>query len=193
MKLFLKLKHWQLFLVMTAIPLLFQIKIYDSINSINDTSELLLYFVLMMVFFMFFLFVWLYTLAVNLYKILPENISMSITKFKIIFTIPVIYYILFFAYLLILDNYQPLVMNYFVPIMIFLLLGSIVALIGTLYSLYFIAKALISIELKKELTFSDFAGEFFLLWFFPIGVWIIQPRINKLFANNSDTMQNEKF
>jgi len=49
------------------------------------------------------------------------------------------------------------------------------------YCLYFNAKALKTAELQKPLTFSDFAGEFFLLWFFPIGIWILQPRINKLF------------
>jgi hypothetical protein len=51
------------------------------------------------------------------------------------------------------------------------------------YSLYFIAKELKSVELQKPVTFSDFAGEFFLLWFFPIGIWIIQPRINKIFES----------
>ena len=43
------------------------------------------------------------------------------------------------------------------------------------------AKALKTVEWQKPVTFSDFAGEFFLIWFFPIGIWIIQPRINKLF------------
>jgi hypothetical protein len=28
--------------------------------------------------------------------------------------------------------------------------------------------------------FRDFAGEFFLVWFYPVGVWIIQPKINKM-------------
>jgi hypothetical protein len=39
---------------------------------------------------------------------------------------------------------------------------------------------------QKPVTFSDFAGEFFLIWFFPVGIWIIQPRINKLFDTNID-------
>jgi hypothetical protein len=32
--------------------------------------------------------------------------------------------------------------------------------------------------------------EFFLIWFFPIGVWIIQPRINRLYAvkKNADPL-----
>ena len=33
---------------------------------------------------------------------------------------------------------------------------------------------------KPETEFSDFAREFFMILFYPIGIWIIQPRINKL-------------
>jgi hypothetical protein len=36
-----------------------------------------------------------------------------------------------------------------------------------------------TIELQREVTFSDFAGEFFLIWFYPVGIWIIQPKVNK--------------
>ena len=54
------------------------------------------------------------------------------------------------------------------------------------YCLYFNAKALKAVEWQRPVTFGDFAGEFFLLWFYPIGVWIIQPRVNKLFEKNSD-------
>jgi hypothetical protein len=48
------------------------------------------------------------------------------------------------------------------------------------YSMWFTAKTIKSIEFKRAVSFSEFAGEFFLLWFFPIGIWIIQPKINKI-------------
>lgn len=51
------------------------------------------------------------------------------------------------------------------------------------YCGYFNAKALKAVETKKPVTFSDYVGEFFLIWFFPIGIWIIQPRINKIFED----------
>jgi hypothetical protein len=56
------------------------------------------------------------------------------------------------------------------------------------YCLYFNAKSLKSVELQKPVTFNDFAGEFFLIWFFPVGIWFLQPRINKLFE---ETQQND--
>jgi hypothetical protein len=48
------------------------------------------------------------------------------------------------------------------------------------YCLYFVAKTFKTVELQREVQFSDFAGEFFLIWFFPVGIWVIQPKINKM-------------
>lgn len=48
------------------------------------------------------------------------------------------------------------------------------------YSLYFVAKTFKTVELQREVSFSDFVGEFFLIWFYPIGIWFIQPKINKM-------------
>jgi hypothetical protein len=48
------------------------------------------------------------------------------------------------------------------------------------YCLYFVSKTFKTVELQRETTFSDFAGDFFLIWFYPIGIWIVQPKINKM-------------
>jgi len=48
------------------------------------------------------------------------------------------------------------------------------------YCLYFVAKVFKTVELQRKVTFSDFAGEFFMIWFYPIGIWIVQPKINKM-------------
>ena len=69
------------------------------------------------------------------------------------------------------------------------LIGSMIAIIVPLhlfsmfcifYSLYFVAKTFKTVELQREVIFSDFAGEFFMIWFYPIGIWIVQPKINKM-------------
>ena len=49
------------------------------------------------------------------------------------------------------------------------------------FVLYFNAKALRSVELQRRARFGDYIGEFCLFWFFPIGLWFLQPRINKVF------------
>lgn len=50
------------------------------------------------------------------------------------------------------------------------------------YSLRFVAKSLVLAETGKPASFYDYAGPFFLIWFFPLGVWFIQPRVNRLYA-----------
>jgi hypothetical protein len=59
-----------------------------------------------------------------------------------------------------------------------------------LFSVYFItsltiiftypAKTLKRLETKKEIDINDYFGDIFRLLFWPIGIWSIQPRINKL-------------
>jgi len=48
------------------------------------------------------------------------------------------------------------------------------------HTIYFVAKTIRTAELQRVVTFGDFAGEFFLLWFYIIGIWIIQPKVNRL-------------
>ncbi len=46
---------------------------------------------------------------------------------------------------------------------------------------YTVTKTLKMAEEQREVKFSDFAGDFFfLLFMFPIAIWFIQPRINKV-------------
>lgn len=56
----------------------------------------------------------------------------------------------------------------------------LLAVLGIFYALVFTANRLVTLERKQNVTFFDYSGPFFLLWFFPIGVWFIQPRVNKL-------------
>ena len=55
------------------------------------------------------------------------------------------------------------------------------------YILYFVSKTLALVELGKAVTFYDYAGAFFLMWFYPVGVWFIQPKVNRLYAEAGRT------
>ncbi len=48
-----------------------------------------------------------------------------------------------------------------------------------------LAKALVAVETKKKVTFGEVVGDFFLLLFFFIGVWWIQPRMTNLIDNET--------
>ena len=54
--------------------------------------------------------------------------------------------------------------------------------------MYFVAKTFKTAELQRKVSFSDFAGDFFLVWFLPIGIWIIQPKINRMVVGNQEVI-----
>ena len=109
--------------------------------------------------------------------------KMKIGRFKIFFLIPTIYilFISFFMAVIFMgmssgkpsDGMMFGMMGIIIPLHFF-------SMFCIFHTLYFSAKTLKSVEMQRIATFSDYAGEFFLLWFFPIGIWVIQPRLNKL-------------
>jgi hypothetical protein len=52
------------------------------------------------------------------------------------------------------------------------------------YCLHFVAKHLKLAETGKAVVFSDYAREFLMFWFFPAGIWFLQPRISELHARH---------
>ncbi|WP_192821747.1 hypothetical protein [Rufibacter sp. LB8] len=56
----------------------------------------------------------------------------------------------------------------------------------------FTAKALRSIELRRKARFGDYVGEFFLLLFWPVGIWVLQPRINKIAIKKFGSIKQEE-
>jgi len=178
---FLTLKHWQLFGLLMGLPLIFQVVAMGSIMTSRSPTMFFVAFPIMMIFFIGLLFSWFYALGTNLHKKLPATVTMNLTRYKIFLFIPVAYMLFLSMFMFgmfsnISSGGQPNLAIFagFVPLHLF-------SMFCIYYCLYFNAKALKTVESQKPVTFSDFAGEFFLIWFFPIGIWIIQPRINKLF------------
>lgn len=62
--------------------------------------------------------------------------------------------------------------------------GQFLSLIAMLYAMEFAVKRLATLEQKQQVSFPAYIGSFFLIFFFPIGVWFIQPRVNRLLGNN---------
>lgn len=189
MKFFLRLKHWQLFSLLFTPAVLFQFFIMGSIVSRQDSTAMFYFFSIMMVLFVGVFFGWFYALGVNLHKKLPLTVSMNVARFRIFLFIPVAYMLTFALSVFCLPGNMPseeLPNLKIIGIGLFLHLFSMFCIF---YCLYFIAKALKAVEWQKPVTFNDFAGEFFMIWMFPVGVWIIQPRINKLFSHLFDNNQ----
>ena len=60
----------------------------------------------------------------------------------------------------------------------------LLAMFAIFYVLAFAARNVIMAERQSKVSFFDYSGPFFLMWFFPIGVWFVQPRVNRLVAGH---------
>ena len=59
----------------------------------------------------------------------------------------------------------------------------LLAMVAMFYVLAFAARNIIMAERQSSVSFFDYSGPFFLMWFFPIGVWFVQPRVNRLVSS----------
>ncbi|KSA12091.1 hypothetical protein [Maribacter dokdonensis] len=195
---FLRLKHWQLFIVMLGLPIIYQLYfIFEIFGSRTHPMELVgeegvtqvlneryfhfdfLPYVLTL--FSLVFFGWFWSIAIGLQKNIPVDIEMKVKRFKAFFIIPLVYTIVFMMFIGGLFSgmftYGFSNSTWFLVIILPLHLFSMFCIFHTIY---FVAKTIRTAELQRVVTFGDFAGEFFLLWFYIIGIWIIQPKVNRL-------------
>ncbi|AYB30315.1 hypothetical protein [Chryseolinea soli] len=195
---FLKAKHWHLFLLTFGIPMIFQFVMMGTMfasiaggTQPPDPSEIFNFFKfipVLMILFMGTLFGWIWSIAMGLQDKVPAGVKMKTTKFKIFFFIPIVYLLLFSVGISMMMSALPVMIENGGKPNIGLI-GSMIGIIFPLhffvmfcifYCNYFVAKTFKTVELQRETTFSDFVGEFFMIWFYPIGIWIIQPKVNKM-------------
>ena len=181
--LFLRAKHWQLFLLMLGIPMLFQIttmlSLFGNMEEGGDSLIMMEYiklFPIIMLLFIGVLFGWFWSIVTGLQSKIPEEVEMNVKGFRITFFAPlayIIFFLGFFFYAFQGGDFNPNMIILIIPLHLF----SIGCMI---YNLYFVAKTIKTVELQREVSFGDFAGEFVLIWMYPIGIWIIQPKINRM-------------
>lgn len=180
MNVFLRAKAWKLFIIMCGIPFGFQFILMGSFVSSNNPQLVFQLMPLVMILFMGVFVAWLWTLGTRLYQFAPEEIRTKPNKFKFGLVYASVYMLIFegvFAYMA--KGNDP--SGYFAIIFPFHML----AMFFMFYAIYYIAKHLVMTEENRLVTFYNFSGPFFLLWFFPVGIWFIQPRINKLYSSHS--------
>lgn len=192
MNFFLRIRHWQFFLLAFVLPVVLYVLMLLPLFTGNSEDNDLIISLLLLVTVGISLFMntgWQYAIGTNLHKRLPADNPMPLKRFKWFLAIPVIYIafmLLVFLPLLFTnvdpespDGMEPIILSTMALLIIPIHLFSMFCMF---YTLYFNAKSLKAVESKGPVTFSEFAGEFFLMWFLPVGIWIIQPRINKIFT-----------
>ena len=198
---FLKAKHWQLFLLMFGVPFILQFIvmgiIFFNVNKADDPDTTIMIntltlFPVIIIIYSGLFFGWFWSIAIGLQNMVPEGVKINVNKFKTFFFIPLIYIVLISLFvgftasgLFVNGNVSGSIVGG-VLIMVILVL-HLFSMFCIFYSLYFVSKTIKTVELQREVNFGDFIGEFFMLWFYPIGIWIVQPRINKMAELKSKT------
>ncbi len=204
---FLRAKHWQIFIPLIAIPFITMIifsilTAFVMVNNVPNRPEDVLWITYLMPFIMLLSasvqFGWFWNVLTKLSKLVPNEVRMPIKRMKLFFFIPLVYFCilpLFIGFVIrntTNDNLHPgtLINVVIAGIVIFFL--HLFSMFCIFHTIYFVAKTIRSAEIQRNATFSDFTGDFFLIWFFPIGVWFIQPRINKLIQESNGNLNQHQ-
>jgi hypothetical protein len=118
---------------------------------------------------------WLGAMGSFLNSIVKPELQMDERFFRFSLVYPVIYMPIFFPLLL---SDILLSKNFIWPL-------HLACMACLFYLLYFVSRCFGLVEKEKPVSFYDYAGPFFLLWFFPLGIWIIQPKVNRLYAERN--------
>ena len=198
--LFLKAKHWQLFTLVFALPIAAQmimmISMFSNLaNNPNPDPAFMLnymkFFPLIMIVVLVVNFGWLWSIAIGLQKKVPQKVTMKVKKFKIFFFAPLIYLtliMLFFAITIngMLTENPEKGFGLWAGAMFVIIPLHFFTVFCMFYNMYFVAKTIKTVELQREVTFGEFIGEFFMIWFYFIGIWMLQPKINRMSEKEID-------
>lgn len=165
MEILLKLKSWQLFMLVVGINIVIAIlTAFFPGNTAIIFSSICAASISAIIYFM-----WMWEIVVKLNKTEKGEKLINDRLFKISYFIIMLYFFLglLFRYL----GLNESVFYYFMPFIFFLLF----------YCMLFVSKLLIKINIKRDPNLSDYVGWFFLFYFYPIGIWFIQPKVNKFY------------
>ena len=127
-------------------------------------------------------FGWYYSVGTETFKLIPNSDKTTLKKFKISLSILATITLLFIIYYATsyFGSYSS-ELSSDDSFLTFALL-YLTYFICLVYWTSFIAESLKSAELQRPATFLEYRMDILFIWFFIIGVWYIQPRINKLFS-----------
>jgi hypothetical protein len=176
---FLRAKHWQIFLLLVAVfvalEILFSGGLVSGAKSEEDLTLTIDLIAALTGLSLVCFLVWLWSLGSFLTSAAPAEFRLKTGFFRFAVIYPGVYIFVFAA---LFFSMNPKVLAVIIPLHLF-------GMFCMFYDLYFVAKSLAMAETGSSATFAGYAGAFFLLWFYPIGIWFIQPRVNRLYADRA--------
>jgi peptidoglycan/LPS O-acetylase OafA/YrhL len=172
MQFYLKARHWQIFLM-----LMFGLVINNYVVEDNPTLTTILNLAGYLIYFSWPLFV-----GHGLQEYIPRKVELTDTFFLINGFIAMATYLV----IMILSDGQGMTFNGVEALPIFYVFYAF------FYFLSFPGKSLRTIENKRLASLGEYIGDFFLVLFLPIGIWFLQPRINKIVEQQPDEIMTEE-
>lgn len=161
---FLKAKHWQIFLV-----LLFGL-FNSNFTYVGEPTITVVVRVLGLLIY----FSWILFVGHGLYDFLPKKINLNYNLFIINFFI----WLTAYSIIIIVSDGEGMTFDGIAAIPM-LYVGF-----AFLHIMIFPGRLIKSIELGEKADFGEYIGNFFLLLFWPIGIWFLQPRINRIVTDH---------
>ena len=184
MMMFLRLRHWQLFLIAWGPVTVVLLALFKFPEFVPGN------FTIVVGVFLIGLansFAWVWAMVKELKKLVP---FLSTTLFKIAFWIPFAFIwtvIAFALYNLRIRKVQSI--NVEIELLVSAVLG-IVSIGCIIYGLIFAGRIIKAAELKKKPSIKEHLIESCLMVVPPIGLWFIQPKLNKIVHPTSGTKSN---
>ncbi len=168
MTFFLKLRHWELFLMLalpTIMSLMFDLPLEPLVVATIG------------LFMMLVLFGWMFSIGAWANRHLPESRRRSPLPFAVGLLLPLVYLLMYiFLYIPLLQEGVPSKPP------LWLLPMHMLSMVGIFYGLWYTARQLKSLQENTDADFMIFSSTFFMLFIFPLGIWLIQPSVNQLYA-----------
>lgn len=182
MQRFVQLRHYAIFLLLFIVPIIAFTLIAFTISYFhlpigNNWALFLNIFVINW-------YLWLYAIGVYLHNKLPPLIHIGSRHFK--FLIHIIFGCFFLTTCALSEIfYTSFIYNKTIYDIIgsILMVADIISFCCIFYCFYFVSECLNIIRYQRLVSFSECIGDLFLLIFLPFGIWVLQPKINKVFAD----------
>jgi hypothetical protein len=167
---FLRAKHWHIFVLLFAIP---QVASFAAIVTMQN----MLFIVVVTAAFGVCLLAWCWSLGSFLSSGIKAQFRMKPGFFRFAVLYPLLYVPVFLWWVAFSSANGAAVV--IVPL-------HLLGMACMVYVLYFVSRNLVMAETGKPASFSDYIGTLILFWFFPVGVWFVQPRVNRLYRTGSE-------
>jgi hypothetical protein len=173
---FLEAKHWQIFVLTWGAYCIATIALVASVpeGPVENSLRVGLFAEVVMLPFVACFMGWLWSIGSFLSSISDPSRKLNVHYFRFAIIFPSLYLVAGLPFFL---SRNPIAQTVIIPV-------HLLAMICLFFDFYFISKSLVMAEKGEVVTSNDYTVTWFLLFFSLIGIWLIQPRINRLYAGS---------